>query len=231
LGQGLVVLSGVFFRTSPPDPNGDGIWTVPVEIDSAGNPTMDDPLDAATFKQGFNGYHSAKLGLFSEATGSMHEILFGGISLQTLDTSTQAVVTDNAMPFINDITSVVIDSAGDYSQHWIGEFPVINDQTGNRLRFGANAEFFVAEGIETYANGVLKLDALTQPTVIGYIFGGLTSNAPHTRDPNTGVPIPGVISAASNRIFTVMYTPVPEPATWCLLLLAAASVSIRRRRR
>jgi hypothetical protein len=227
LGQGLVVFSGVFTST-------DGIWTVPVEISDAGAPSMADPANAATFKQGFNGYHSAKLGLFSEATGAMHELLFGGISLQTLDTSTQTVITDNAMPFINDITSIVIDSAGSYSQHWLGEYPMLVDQSGNRLRFGANAEFFLADGIQTYDNGVLKLDALTQPTVLGYIFGGLTSNGPHTRDPNTGAPVPGVISAASNRIFTVMYTPVPEPTSGMLLVCGIGGIgglaAVRRRR-
>jgi hypothetical protein len=223
LGQELLVLSGVFTLT-------DGVWTVPVEISATGAPTMDDPNDPATFKQGFNGYHSAKVGLFSEAGGAMHEILFGGISYQTLDTSTQSIVTDAAFPFVNDITSVVIDSDGNYSQHWIGEYPVINDMTGNRLRFGANAEFFVAEGIPTYSNGVLKLDALTEPTIIGYIFGGLTSNAPHTRDPSTGAPVPGVVSAASNRIFTVVYTPVPEPTPLLLLICGALSAAGIRRR-
>ena len=106
LRQGIVVLSGVF--TPPPD---DGAWTVPVEIRPDGLNVvthMDDPNAPDTFKQGFNGYHSAKLGLFSEATGAMHEILFGGISLQTLDTSTQTVITDDNLPFINDITSVVL---------------------------------------------------------------------------------------------------------------------------
>ena len=85
LGQGLVVLSGVFTST-------DGIWTVPVEISEWESLRWTDPNDPATFKQGFNGYHSSKLGLFSEATGAMHEILFGGISLQTLDTTTQTPV-------------------------------------------------------------------------------------------------------------------------------------------
>jgi hypothetical protein len=226
LEKELVVLSGVF--TPSPD---NGAWTVPVEIEPNGlnvNVTMDDPNAPDTFKQGFNGYHSAKLGLFSETSGDMHEILFGGISLQTLDTATQTVVTDDNLPFINDITSVIIDSDGNFSQHWIGEYPDIhfieNDVDRGRLRFGANAEFFLADGIETYANGVLKLDELTQPTLLGYIFGGLQSNSPHTRG------VPGAISAASNRIFAVMYTPVPEPGTAALILIGISGGLIGRRR-
>jgi hypothetical protein len=194
---------------------------------------MDDPSSPDTFKQGFNGYHAAKLGLFSEAEDEMHEILFGGISLQTLDTATQTVITDNGMPFINDITSVIVDAVGNYRQQWVGEFPDIHyfDETSldhGRLRFGANAEFYLADGIETYENGVIKMDQLTQPTLLGYIYGGLYSNAPHTRG------VADAISGASNRVFAVMYTPVPEPATAVLLLgslLTAAAGHSRVRRK
>ncbi|HEX2474226.1 MAG TPA: hypothetical protein VHK01_05750 [Lacipirellulaceae bacterium] len=216
LDEGLVVLSGVF--TPPPN---IGAWTVPVEIDSAGNPTMPDPTSPATFKQGFNNYHSAKLGLFSEASGEMHELLFGGISLQFVDTDTMQTVTDDALPFINDITSIVIDSAGNYSQHWLGQFPTISDLEGKRLRFGANAEFFLADGIETFANGVIKLDELNGATTLGYIFGGIIANGPHTRSGD-----PPATSSASNIMFTVVYVPVPEPRTAVLALVALGGLTM-----
>jgi hypothetical protein len=218
LDEGLVVLSGVF--TPPPS---IGAWTVPVEIDSSVNPTMADPNNPDTFKQGFNNYHSAKLGLFSEASGEMHEVLFGGISLQYLNTDTMQTKTDHGMPFVNDITSVVIDSAGNYAQHWLGEFPTMNDLEGKRLRFGANAEFFLANGIETYSNGVIKLDDLSGPTTLGYIYGGLIANGPHTRSGD-----PPATSSASNIIFTVVYTPVPEPGSAALAIIALYLVLFRR---
>jgi hypothetical protein len=233
LDQQIVALSGVFTTT-------DGIWTVPVEVDPNGlttNIQMDDPNLPETFKQGFNGYHSAKLGLYSEAREEMHEVLFGGISLQFFDTATQSVMEDPFMPFINDITSVVIDENGDYSQHWLGQYPEITqivDTPGGpvekRLRFGANAEFFLADGIPTYDNGVIRLDALTQPTVLGYIYGGIESNSPHTRDSMTGQPIPFAQTGASQRIFTVLYTPVPEPSTLVLLVIGTVSAFLPRRR-
>jgi hypothetical protein len=213
VSEGLTVLSGVFTPTF-------GAWTVPVEIDSTGNPTMDDPTNADTFKQGFNGYHSAKIGLFSESAGAMHEVLFGGISLQHLDTSTMQVETDDNLPFVNDITSVVVDSSGNYGQHWLGEYPMLNDLDGNRLRFGANAEFFLANGIETFGNGVIKLDKLTKPTILGYIFGGIVANGPHTRSGT-----PPATSSASNIIFTVLYTPVPEPTALFLAFMGASSLT------
>jgi hypothetical protein len=217
LDEGLVVLSGVF--TPPPSV---GAWTVPVEIDSGGNPTMADPNSPATFKQGFNNYHSAKLGLFTESQGEMHEVLFGGISLQYLNTATMQAETDHDLPFVNDITSVVIDSAGNYTQHWLGQFPAINDQEGKRLRFGASAEFFLADGIETFANGVIKLDELRGPTTLGYIYGGIIANGPHTRSGN-----PPATSSASNIIFTVVYTPVPEPGSAVLALVALCAFRSR----
>jgi len=220
LNEELVALSGVFTTSN-------GVWTVPVRIDSQGNPTMSDPASSDTFKQGMNGYHSAKLGLYAETLGEMHVLTFGGISLQFLNTLTGQVETDNGMPFVNDFASIVIDSTGQFSQHRIGEFPVMTDVQGNRLRFGANAEFFPAEGIETFENGVIKLDALGQPTTLGYIFGGIAANGPHTRG------VPGVTSVASNVIFEVTLIPVPEPSTLILVvgMLAATCAPYRRARR
>lgn len=213
--EGLVVLSGVFTSSF-------GVWTVPVEIDAAGNPTMANPNLPETFKQGFNGYHSAKLGMYSEATGSMHEVLFGGISLQYYDETLDQVVTDDAMPFVNDMTSVVIDANGNYSQHHLGFFPEILDAQGKQWRFGANAEFFAAEGIPTFENGVIDLDQLTGKTSLGFIFGGIATNGPHTQGN------PDVASTASYRVFEVVYTPVPEASSFVLLLTGLSALAFRK---
>ncbi len=213
LTNGLVALSGVFTTTN-------GAWTVPVQIDSAGNPSMADPALPGTFKQGMNNYDSAKLGLFSESTNQMHEVLFGGISLTDYDRTTNTFFQDNNLPFVNQISSVVIDGNGNFSQHLLGEFPQILDLAGNRLRFGANAQFFLAAGIPTYDNGVIKLDQLTGQTVLGYIFGGLFANAPNTQG------VSGAVSGASNQIFEVVYSPVPEPATITLFMCAVSGFAL-----
>ncbi len=215
LGQGLVALSGVFTLTN-------GAWTVPVEIDSNGNPTMADPSLPGIFKQGMNNYHSGKIGLFSESTNQMHELLFGGISLEDYDRTTQSFVVDDNLPFINQITAIVSDQNHNYSQHLLGEFPMILDQDGSRLRFGADAEFFLAPGIPTYDNGVIKMDELTQQQTIGYIFGGIFSNAPNTRG------VAGIYSGASNDIFEVIYTSVPEPPTVVTLLCGIVLLALIR---
>jgi hypothetical protein len=214
--EGLLVLSGVFTPSN-------GAWTVPVEVDADGNPSMADPTDPNTFKQGFNGYHSAKLGLYSEASGAMHEVLFGGISLQYLDESTDMIVTDNNLPFVNDITSIMIDADGNYSQHHLGYFPELTDLDGNRIRFGANSEFLPAEGLAAFANGVLDLDAIAGETVLGHIFGGLAANAPHTRVS------PSTLSSASNQVFEIVLIPVPEPGAGALAgVLLAMLVGLPR---
>lgn len=211
--EGLVALSGVFTTSF-------GAWTVPVEIDADGIPTMANPSAPTTFKQGFNGYHSAKLGLYSEASGEMHELLLGGISVQFRDELTGDIVTDNDMPFVNDLTSIVVGADGAYSQHHLGYFPEVLDGNGKRWRFGANAEFFAAEGVDAFGNGVIKLDQLAGRTTLGYIFGGIMTNGPHTRG------FPDVTSTASFRVFEVVLIPVPEPST-LLLAVFAAGVSPR----
>ncbi len=191
--EGLTVLAGVF----TPD---TGVWTVPVEIDDGGLPAMADPMAAGTFKQAMNQYHSAKVGLYSATQGAMHELLLGGITLKTYNDGTSTFVQDNNMPFTSQTTSVVVDSIGNYSQHLLGAFPELLDSEGNPLNFGANAEFFLAPGIATYDNGVIDLDLLHGETVVGHVFGGIVSNAPHVRG------VEGAMSAASNRLFEVVIT-------------------------
>jgi hypothetical protein len=215
--ESLVALSGVF--TPPP---GFGIWTVPVEIDANGNPTMADPAAATTFKQGMNSYHSAKLSLYSTDQDAMHHMLFGGISYRQYDRSQGIFVDDPLVPFINQITSIVRDSSGGITQYLMDEeFPeLFNLDNGQRLHFGANAELILADGVPQLANGIIDLDALSQPTVVGYIAGGLVSDQGNFGN-----------TAASNLIFQVTIVPIPEPAGFVLLgVVCILSTVIRRLR-
>ncbi|MCA9240745.1 MAG: hypothetical protein KDA37_11120, partial [Planctomycetales bacterium] len=211
--QGITVLSGVFTLTR-------GAWTVPVEVDANGDATQidhgADPLNAGSqldndpsvFKQAMNNYHSAKLGLFSELSGAMHEVLMGGITLQEYDpTSPNAdsngFVTDLALPNTSQVSSVVRYADGSYEQHFLGAYPELytDEATPKLMRFGSNAEFFLAEGVETYANGVIKLDALPfGETVVGYVYGGIITNQPHVFQN------PTALSSASGEIFEVAVT-------------------------
>ncbi|TWT87683.1 hypothetical protein Mal64_32260 [Pseudobythopirellula maris] len=236
LVEGITVLSGVFTET-------DGIWTVPVEITADGVPTQADggldamnaggvlDAEAGVFKQAMNNYHSAKFGLFDESTGSMHEVLLGGITYLEYDPTNPAAdadgfVADGDFPNTNQITSVIRNSDGSYEQHYLGEFPEMYTLDGERMRFGANAEFFLTHDVATYDNGVIDLDALTigQESHVGYVYGGLIANAPHV----FGNPIG--LSSASGEIWEVVVMRAPEPAG--LLLVAtplAVALGCRRR--
>lgn len=209
--QGITVLSGVFTPSF-------GIWSYPIEVDSAGNVT-----EVTSFSQAMNNYHSAKLGMFSELSGEMHEVLMGGITLKYFDEATESFVQDNRMPFTSQMTAVVVDPNRNYEQHLLGAFPEILDGEDNLLRFGANAEFFLAEGVATFENGVINMDELADETTLGYVYGGIVSNAPHVRN------VPEAISGASDRVFEVLFTRVPEPNSLPLATFALLGILARTR--
>src|SRR5258707_1143211 len=79
--------------------------------------------------------------------------------------------TDSEVPFINQVTTIQMDKNGNFTQYLMsGEYPVIpstGSNPGNPLLFGAGA-YFMPNNITQYANGVISLDAIRQPTVIGY---------------------------------------------------------------
>lgn len=194
----LVALAGVFTRFV-------GAWTVPVEFDGSGEPRTDDPITEVTFRQSMNIYHSAKAGFYSAASDTFYEALFGGITFETFDAATGQVLQDSDMPFTNQV-AVVSRHGGTYQQHWLGEMPELFDQDGNRLRFGANAEFLPAAHNTAYAHDIFDLDALEDGALLGHVFGGIVANAPHTFG------VPGAVTAASDQLFEVRYRMVPEPA-------------------
>lgn len=192
LVEGFVALSGVFTLA-------DGAWTVPVIISDEGSPSMADPNDPSTFKQGMNNYECATTELFSLKTGDMYVINFGGISYGYFQN--RVFNTDPELPFINQITTIKIDKKGRFSQYLMGtEFPVIYTTEFNpprQLLFGTDADFFPAHCIPKFQNNVLILDALPkEPVLVGYIIGGIQSSLPNTNFQSD--------SAASPFIFKVI---------------------------
>jgi hypothetical protein len=189
-----VALAGVFTLT-------DGMFTVPVEIDRAGRPTMADPTAPSTFKQAMSGYDCAVLPIFDRASGESHGILFGGISYVFYRRSTDTFVEDPMFPFIHDVTAIVRTSAGDYSQVLIGQFPRVLSVDNKRLRFGAEAAVFLKPSMPVTRNGMLDLVKLKETfgsssVHVGWIFGGIASDKP-----NSGSTV------ASNLVFEIYVTP------------------------
>lgn len=194
----MQALSGVFTQSF-------GAWTVPVTIDDQGNATQPDPTSPNTFKQGMNGYRCATLGLYSAQRDEMHTLLLGGISYQFQNEQTGQIENDFNLPFINDCTDIVIDANGNMTQHLLPDLlpEILSPTTGEPYLLGTETRFFLADGIATYSNGVIDLDALTGPTLVGYLYGGIAAVQPNN-GPTYG----------SNALMPVWITPnIPEPAT------------------
>lgn len=185
-----VVYSGVF------TPDG-GVWTVPVVVAPGGTVTMADPAAPATLRQGFQIYHSAKVGLFHRATNEMHMVMFGGITILERDAATGTFTRDDQAPFTNQCGVVIRRGDGSFKQHFLEtRFPLILTVDGKELRFGTNAEFFPAAGVPMLHPKVIDVAAIRGATVIGHIFGGIMADAGNGG--NTG---------ASGRVFEIVLTP------------------------
>lgn len=193
------ILSGVF----TPSIEMPGVWTVPIRVSKKGNVSMDDPNLPSTFKQGMNNYDCATFGMFSEKTGDMYSMLFGGMSFgffEKVGNKTQ-FMTDSFIPFISQSTCVKTDKKGKYSQFFLssGSFPFIPLPTDPTKSFllGSECEVSLLDQIPKYSNNVLKLDKIKQRTLVGYIIGGIEGT-----QPNFGVSYP------SKRIFKIFVEPI-----------------------
>lgn len=193
LQYGLVAYAGVFTPS-------DGAWTVPVVLSETSDPMMADPNLPSTFKQAMNQYVCATASLYSRQSMNMYHLFFGGISYGFF--ANGVFQTDDELPFINQITTVKMDKNGHFSQYLMdSEYPVIlstDANPGNPLLFGAGA-YFVANNILQYPNGVISLDTIRKPTVIGYIVGGIQSTLPNTNTESD--------STASAYVFKVTLIP------------------------
>jgi hypothetical protein len=119
----------------------------------------------------------------------MNTVFFGGIA-QYYDSS-GILVQDNNVPFVKTIARVERTSNGQMSEY---KLPV---ELPNLL--GAGAELIPNEALPKYANGVIKYDDLVDDTtLIGYIFGGISSSSKNIFFVNNGTQ-----SSASNQIFKV----------------------------
>ena len=189
--KSTVALAGVFY-------NGVGVWTVPAEIGSDGIPTTENPTtEPDVFKQAMNQYESGKIGLYSESSGEMTQVLLGGISANTFDPATEQLTYDENNGFHRQITAVLRDASGSYQQQYITEFPDVYDGNGKLLYFGANAKFFPAHDVPLLTDDIIDLDSLTTETVVGYMFGGIAADQPNFGN-----------TVASSIIFEVTYTPL-----------------------
>lgn len=180
-----------------------GVWTVPITIFPDGSSFEPNPNSSKTFKQAMNHYNCPAFGLYSTHSEEMYVIFPGGISYGFF--SGGVFATDDEIPFINQVTTIKIDKDDRYAQYLMnGEYPFIastGSNPGNELLFGAEAQFFPAENLHTFYNGVIQLDALpSTPTLLGYIAGGIMSTLPNTN----------VSSDSTSSPYVFMVTLIPK---------------------
>jgi hypothetical protein len=175
--EGITAFSGVF------QPTVDLPFLNCVNIDSTGYFVNN------SFQQYYNHYHCAVLPLYSVSKNEMHSVFFGGIA-QYYDNS-GTLVQDNNVPFVKTIARITRNSAGIMAEYKLPvEMPGL---------LGAGSEFIPITSVPHYTNEVFKLDDFTSDsTLVGYIYGGISSTDANIFFTNTGTQ-----STASNQIFKV----------------------------
>ncbi|HND88365.1 MAG TPA: T9SS C-terminal target domain-containing protein [Saprospiraceae bacterium] len=196
--EGLTAFSGVF-QTAVDLP-----YLNCLNIDSAGYAPQ------PTFQQYYNHYHSATLPLYDATTKEMHSVFFGGIA-QFYD-SLGTLVQDNNVPFVKTIARVTRTPDGQMKEY---KMPV-----GMPAYLGAGAEFIPAAGTPAYPNGVLKLDAIADQSILGYIYGGIRSTAPNIFWVNDGTQ-----SVAATSVYRVRL--LKKPSSGIHLLNPQSQSSLR----
>lgn len=175
--EGITVFSGVFQPT--------------IDLPFLNSVTVDSTSYAAdnTFQQYYNHYHCAVLPIYSAFNNEMHNVFFGGIA-QYYD-SASVLVQDNNVPFTKAIARVTRNSGGIMAEYKLPvEMPTL---------LGAGAEFIALDSVPQYSNEVFKLDDFTEDsTLVGYVYGGISSSARNIFFANTGSQ-----STASSQIFKV----------------------------
>jgi len=145
-----------------------------------------------SFQQYYNHYHCAVIPLYASSENKMHTVFFGGIAQYYDDNGT--LVQDDNVPFVKTIARVTREADGIMAEYKLPiEMPTL---------LGAGAEFIPNFNIPHYNNEVFKLDEITEDsTLIGYIYGGISSSATNIFFINDGTQ-----STASSQIFKVYLT-------------------------
>lgn len=171
-----------------------GVFQINNDLPYLNSVTVDSNSYAAndSFQQYYNHYHCAVLPLYSEASRQMHTVFFGGIAQYYDNAGT--LTQDNNVPFVKTIARVTRDSNSKMAEFKLPvEMPAL---------LGAGSEFIPNTDIPHFNNEVLKLDRITEDsTLVGYIFGGISSSGANIFFTNTGLQ-----STASSQIFKVYIT-------------------------
>lgn len=191
-GQTALELFGGVFQPGPQTDPFAAAYRNQIIIGGVGITTL------TQYQQFFNQYTVPNIGLYSSNTQSMYTLSFGGISLYGYDFATGQLTAPlaatnppaPAYPFVNNVTTLVQKANGQSQEYMMpSTLPGL---------YGAEAAYFPNTALPQYANGVLQLDNLTEPTTLGYIYGGIF--APE--------PLGSLTSIATSAVFKVTLTPL-----------------------
>jgi hypothetical protein len=196
-------------------------YTTPIYIDASETAPLGFSLtEDKTATQLMSQYKCAVIQTYDGVGAVMYTTFFGGISQYYWDAATKSLKRDtvdlakgiDGLPFIDSVSTLRLSTTDGVNQtlqylHEAQSFPPADarpqcdDGKGGKVDatlLGAETVFFDASGVATYDNGVLRLDQITEPTVVGYLVGGIGATAPYSIDGPT---------CASDIIYTVTLDP------------------------
>ena len=180
--------------------------TTPIDILFGSSVSTGEVKVQAQFHQGLNHYECAQLTIFDATSKTSFTTLFGGISQYHYDAANSTLVQDqvdlsqgvDGLPFVDSVSTIARGPNDSYSQ-FIQPFTLPG-------LLGSDAQFLPSGALSSagqlYENGVIKLAALTGPTVVGHLYGGIESFAPYS-----GLATQSPSTVASGRIFEVHVSP------------------------
>lgn len=190
-------------------------------------------VDSAVLQK-FSQYQCPVVSVFDDTNSAVYHTFYGGLSEHYFHQTDQQsevfnlVIDQNradGVPFISDITTMVQHASGEYQQFILPDPlpqvdvpeviqknllpPYQKFNTATLNNFGTSANFIInpeliANG-KAYDNGVIKLSAVEEKTVVGHFYGGIAAFFPYALVPNTG-------TYASNTIFRISLEPTPAAA-------------------
>ena len=180
---GFTVFSGVF------QPTVDLPWHNSVDVKASGYTVNNN------FDQLLSQYHSSHLPIYDQATNQMHTLFFGGMARYYYDQN-GTLIDDEEVPFVKTISLVTRDENGAMTEQNLSlQMPAF---------LGSGAEFIPVDNVNFTNGQILDLNALpsNEPTLVGYIYGGIESSQENIFFINDGTQ-----SWASNRLFKVYIEP------------------------
>jgi hypothetical protein len=128
----------------------------------------------AAFNQNLNQYETAAMPVFDSTNNYMHTIFFGGMSLFTFDTVNQVLVQDTLIPFVNTISRISRDGAGNLVEYKLPiDMPAL---------IGTNSRFIPDTNVFIRHHSVVDLNSLSGNTRVGWIINGIHSDYPNVAD-------------------------------------------------